>query len=590
MSKQLREAAPPTRAARQRGGQADGSTAVDELRSQLRKITTLAVAIVTVLGIAGVALIIADDSWALVVAVAVVVMSLVVVLLAVAKGDAAARELRHFLRVTAASAAEREQQVRQAYQPSPAPRADTGAHQLPQAPRPSGTQAVRSMLEHDSDQGREVFVKLARRLQSLINRAIKRVDELEREMEDPDLLRGVYEIDHLATRVRRQAENLAVLGGEAPQRRSSKPVSANAVLRSAVAEVEHYKQISIVPVEGIELNGHAVAEIIHLLAELLENATTFTAPDSPKVVLRAQKVTAGLAIEVQDRGLGMTTEDLVRINRLLDGSTQIDIAELLQDGRIGLAVVKELSRRHNVRVRLQTNIFGGIDAAVVLPHNLIADEAEPAAAPKARRAAEPQAPAVPAAQSAPPSAVTATLPPVPPVPSLSPEPPAPAQPVQPVQPLSAPLPSRKGAVYAAAGDIADPGTGWEELAPPSAAPARHELPPLPTRDPGTTFNAAVRAAAASDDPAEETGPPEPEAAQGQQTPPPLPQRRGHSHLRQELHDPPTPTRPIPGHDTNLMASVQQGINRAQDEHDNGAETDHSQHGSTQGASISWPMT
>ncbi|ASR35958.1 hypothetical protein BAY61_14165 [Prauserella marina] len=562
---------------------------MDELRSQLRKITTLAVAIVTVLGIAGIALIIADDSWALVVAVAVVVMSLVVVLLAVAKGDAAARELRHFLRVTAASAAEREQQPRQAHQPSPAPRADTGAHAMPVVPsmmaapsaRSAGSHAVRSMLEHDSDQGREVFVKLARRLQSLINRAIKRVDELEREMEDPDLLRGVYEIDHLATRVRRQAENLAVLGGEAPQRRSSKPVSANAVLRSAVAEVEHYKQISIVPVEGIELNGHAVAEIIHLLAELLENATTFTAPDSPKVVLRAQKVTAGLAIEVQDRGLGMTTEDLLRINRLLDGSTQIDIADLLQDGRIGLAVVKELSRRHNVRVRLQTNIFGGIDAAVVLPHNLIADEAEPVSPPRARRAAEPKAAAVPSARPAPPSAVTATLPPVPPVPSLSPEPPAPAQ------PLSEPLPSRKGAVYAAAGDIADPGTGWEE---PSAAPARHELPPLPTREPGTTFNAAVRAASASDAPAGEPGPPEPEAAQGQQAPPPLPQRRGHSHLRQELHDPPTPTRPIPGHDTNLMASVQQGINRAQDEHDNGAETDHPQHGSTQGASISWPMT
>ena len=202
-------------------------------------------------------------------------------------------------------------------------------------------------------------MKLARRLQSLINRAIKRIDELEQENEDPVLLDGLYEIDHLFTLARRQGENLAVLGGEAPQRRSNQPVSVYAVLLAAVSEAEHYRQIAIVPVEDVEIHGHAVAEIIHLLAELLENATRFTSPDGPKVEVRAQKVTAGLAIEVQDRGLGMSYEDLERINHLLDGSTRIDISELLEDGRIGLAVVRELARRHDIRVRLQSNIFGG---------------------------------------------------------------------------------------------------------------------------------------------------------------------------------------------------------------------------------------
>src|SRR5262249_50802915 len=100
-----------------------------------------------------------------------------------------------------------------------------------------------------------------------------------------------------------------------------------------------------------------------------------TAPDAPKVVLRAQKVTAGLAIEVQDRGLGMPPEDLERINHLLAGTAAIDLGELFQDGRIGIAVVKELAQRHEIRGRLQGNIFGRADAAVVLPHALISGDA-----------------------------------------------------------------------------------------------------------------------------------------------------------------------------------------------------------------------
>lgn len=220
----------------------------------------------------------------------------------------------------------------------------------------------------------EVFGMLAYRLQSLVNRLIHQIDHVEQEIEDPELLKSLYSIDHLATRIRRQIENLAVLGGEGPQRRSDVPVEVNAVLRAAIAEIEHYTQVTAVPIQNAKMHGHVVAETIHLLAELLENATTFTTPGAPKVMLRAHRVTAGLAIQVQDRGIGMSMPDITRINRLLNGSTRVDVAQLLQDGRIGLAVVEILARRHNIGAEVQPNIFGGTDASIVIPHELLADE------------------------------------------------------------------------------------------------------------------------------------------------------------------------------------------------------------------------
>jgi signal transduction histidine kinase len=236
-------------------------------------------------------------------------------------------------------------------------------------------QSLDRSLTGDSNQRVAVFLNLSRRLQSLVHRKIKKLDELESNVEDPDLLKGLFVVDHLATGVRRQAENLAVLGGAVPRRQWSSPVSMYAVLRSAVAEVEQYARVKVVqPVEGT-LRGHAVAEIIHLVAELVENATRFSSPDT-QVMVRAQRVTSGLAIEIEDRGLGMPDGEQERINSLLAAPSQIDIGELLTDGRIGLWVVSELARRHNTAVRLRTNIFGGIDAVVVLPYTLMGDEEE----------------------------------------------------------------------------------------------------------------------------------------------------------------------------------------------------------------------
>ncbi|MFJ3772025.1 ATP-binding protein [Streptomyces sp. NPDC090075] len=227
----------------------------------------------------------------------------------------------------------------------------------------------------ESEERVEVFVNLARRLQSLVHRAINMLDQLENEVEDPELLKGLFHVDHLATRIRRHAENVAVLGGSVSRRQWTRPVTLTEVLRSSIAEVEHYSRVKLVPpIEGT-LRGHAVADVIHLLAELVENATTFSEPGT-QVLLRAQRVTAGLAIEVEDRGLGMPLEEQARINSLLAEPDHIDLSKLLADGRIGLYVVSALARRHSIAVRLQSNIYGGVQAILVVPRALLGDEVD----------------------------------------------------------------------------------------------------------------------------------------------------------------------------------------------------------------------
>ncbi|MFF0072518.1 sensor histidine kinase [Streptomyces sp. NPDC005494] len=248
----------------------------------------------------------------------------------------------------------------------------------------SVVQASQLFRGNGNEQKVEVFVNLARRLQSLVHREIQILDELEHEVEDPDLLKGLFHVDHLATRIRRHAENLAVLGGAVSRRQWSNPVSMTEVLRSAIAEVEQYPRVKLVPPIDGTLRGHAVADVIHLLAELVENATVFSAPHT-QVLLRAQRVTAGLALEVEDRGLGMPGPEQKRMNTLLADPDQVNVAHLLQDGRIGLFVVASLARRHGIAVRLQSNIYGGTQAVLVLPEVLLGIDidttAEPGAAP-----------------------------------------------------------------------------------------------------------------------------------------------------------------------------------------------------------------
>ncbi|MEV6676617.1 ATP-binding protein [Streptomyces erythrochromogenes] len=222
----------------------------------------------------------------------------------------------------------------------------------------------------DSERKVEVFVNLARRLQSLVHREISLLDDLEDTVEDPDLLKELFHVDHLATRIRRHAENLAVLGGAASRRQWTRPIDLSEVLRSSVAEVEQYTRVKVVPPAGGTVRGHAVADVVHLLAELVENATVFSAPDTD-VVLRAERVTAGIAVEVEDRGLGMPAEEQHRMNALLGDPDQVSVRSLLADGRIGLYVVSALARRHGIAVELKSNIYGGVVAVLVLPQELL---------------------------------------------------------------------------------------------------------------------------------------------------------------------------------------------------------------------------
>jgi hypothetical protein len=222
----------------------------------------------------------------------------------------------------------------------------------------------------------DVFVNLSRRMQSLLYREIQAIDEIESRAEDPDLLKGLFTVDHLATRMRRYTESLAVLGGAVSRRRWSNPVPLDHVLRAAVAETEHYARVTIVPPVPGTLSPDAVADVIHLVAELIENATRFSAP-STQVQLRAGEVTAGLAIEVEDRGLGMDAAKQQWINGILAGPTEADIGDLLGDGRIGIYVISALARRHAIDVELQRNVFGGTQAIIVIPRSVAYTGSQP---------------------------------------------------------------------------------------------------------------------------------------------------------------------------------------------------------------------
>ncbi|QEU90223.1 sensor histidine kinase [Streptomyces kanamyceticus] len=435
-------------------------------------------------------------------------------------------------------------------------------------------QAAQLSSQAGSEQKVEVFVNLARRLQSLVHREISLLDEMESEVEDPELLKGLFHVDHLATRIRRHAENLAVLGGAVSRRQWSNPVSMTEVMRSAIAEVEQYSRVKLVPPIDGTLRGHAVADVIHLLAELVENATVFSAPHT-QVLLRANLVTAGLAVEVEDRGLGMPLAEQSRMNRLLADPDQVNVARLLQDGRIGLFVVSALARRHGVAVRLQTNIYGGVQAVLIVPQELLgaeqqmepAERRRPAAEAAARGAAAPGdvrrdapmpspggapdgAPPRHDARAAPAAAAT----PVAPVTHAAHAAPAPA-PAPPAQPVATAVPPHQ--------DL--PGRGGDGAGP---AP----LPVRGARGARPTPADAVPGIRPTDRPAadEHAGAlPTPRnggAVRGRVGKPQLPKRRAQEHLAPQLRDAPAPRpdaeHPV-GHDPGLMAAFQRGIGLAQ---------------------------
>ncbi|MFJ8435242.1 sensor histidine kinase [Kitasatospora sp. NPDC094019] len=244
-------------------------------------------------------------------------------------------------------------------------------------------QAAVAAIVHQA-QGREgtkkVFLNIARRTQILIHRQISMLDALEREHEEPELLRELFAVDHLATRMRRNAENLVILGGALPARRWRNAVPMVNVLRSAVSETENYSRVVVQGVPRTSLSGQAVADVIHLVAELIENGTTFSPPYT-QVQVSAQEVPKGLAVEVEDRGLGMAEDEYERLNDYLANPPELDVSALGDDLRLGLFVVARLAARHDIQVTLRPSPYGGTRAVVLVPVPLLEQAGQPAALP-----------------------------------------------------------------------------------------------------------------------------------------------------------------------------------------------------------------
>ncbi|MFD7893844.1 nitrate- and nitrite sensing domain-containing protein [Streptomyces sp. NPDC059743] len=210
-----------------------------------------------------------------------------------------------------------------------------------------------------------IFTNLSRRNQSLIEGQLTLISELENNEGDPDQLENLFRLDHLATRMRRNGENLLVLAGEEPGRRWNQPVPLVDVLRAATSEVESYARIELTGVPETEIHGQSVTDLVHLLAELLENATTFSSPQT-KVRVTATRLPDGrVMIEIHDKGIGLTAEDFADINHKLANPPTVD-ATVSQ--RMGLFVVGRLSDRHGIRVQLRpSGEQAGTTSLVMLP-------------------------------------------------------------------------------------------------------------------------------------------------------------------------------------------------------------------------------
>jgi len=216
----------------------------------------------------------------------------------------------------------------------------------------------------------EVFRNLARRSQSLLHRQLTLLDAMERRARDPQELEDLFRIDHLTTRMRRHAESLIILSGHAPARGWRNPVPLVDVLRAAVAEVEDYTRIRATSATGASLAGPAVADVIHMIAELAENATMFSPPNTP-VVIHGDTVGKGFAVEIEDRGLGISDEQLLRINDLLQNPPPFDPAT---SDQLGLFVAGQLAKRHDIKISLRPSPYGGTTAIVLIPQNLVVPE------------------------------------------------------------------------------------------------------------------------------------------------------------------------------------------------------------------------
>ncbi|MEU8205398.1 nitrate- and nitrite sensing domain-containing protein [Streptosporangium sp. NPDC049046] len=425
----------------------------------------------------------------------------------------------------------------------------------------------------------QVFVNLARRKQSLLHRQLTLLDSMQRRATDPDSLQDLFRLDHLTTRMRRHAEGLIILSGAAPGRSWRKPVPVIDVLRAAIAEVEDYTRVSVTPVPDISLDGAAVADITHLVAELIENATIFSPPQTA-VTVRGDVVANGFAVEVEDRGLGLSIAEYEAINERLANPPEFDLAD---SDRLGLFVVGQLASRHGIQVILRGSPFGGTTAIVLIPRSVIAQQDPPLALTAERtspaergtgRQAEPYVPAQPGAL-APPAGGNG-------LPrrnrQTSPRPPQPEQPAAPSLSVVSDLPDRTPSPPAGPEPGWETGwdTGWDTASretPPTASP--RGAPQEPRESHETPREAPAGEKGGNGSPTRQT------AAQAPKGPGGLPRRIRQANLAPQLRqetESTGPAEPEPSAEPNeerspeearaLFSAFQAGSRRGREEQDN----------------------
>ncbi|MGV9359509.1 nitrate- and nitrite sensing domain-containing protein [Amycolatopsis sp. NPDC003731] len=437
-----------------------------------------------------------------------------------------------------------------------------------------------------------VFLNIAHRSQVIVHRQLKVLDQAERKQEDPDQLDTLFQLDHLSTRARRNAENLIILGGGQPGRQWRNPVGLAELVRGASAETEDFARVKTAVLPQIAIRGPVVGDLVHLLAELIDNATSFSPPQS-RVEIRGNVVGKGVVIEVEDQGLGLEPDQTEEINAMLADPPDFGIMALSDEPRLGLFVVARLAARHGIQVHLRESAYGGTRAIVLVRTDLLAplaesepeqpitppkpelvsnpvepeptanDEVAPLKRPQrrpARHRTEPPAPPVtaPAAVTPPPAPVV--------VPPVTVPPPTPER--MPAQPSSERPPSVPTPVPV--GSVSEPVSQPTQAQPvaavrPPAPPNRTSRPARPAAQQPVWPPQEPRAAATPESRPQQPRRPE---APGR---PPLPQRRRQQNLVPQLReDKPAQEREevrldSPEAARSRLSAFQQGTRRARDE-------------------------
>ncbi|WP_328493304.1 nitrate- and nitrite sensing domain-containing protein [Streptomyces sp. NBC_00414] len=386
---------------------------------------------------------------------------------------------------------------------SATPELDYGRDELGQVAQAFNTAqrtAVNTAVElADTRRGfQKVILGIARQSQNLVNLQLTKLDALEREHQDPNILKGLYELDSTASQLRRYEENLVIISGERPGRSWTEPVALIDILRSSVGEVAEYQRVEVQTDEEVFLAPPAVADVIHLLAELIDNATTYSPAPSP-VGVRAGLVAKGLAVEIEDRGLGMSEDDYASFNAQLAVPPQFDVVALADDLRLGMFVIARLANRHGITVTLRPSPYGGTTAIVLIPYEIVVRESPESAAGNAKGAEEARTPAAePAPRALAAMSATATA-----VRDAEPDGPTHERSREP-QPVARARTTEVPAARTGSNSSSGSGSGTSHPDAAGAGKGRGGFAPLPRRVPQTSLAAELREDSAADE-GDETG-------------------------------------------------------------------------------------